>query len=300
MGNAIKNSSSDLFFRVMLAVISSILLIVILYPLYFVVIASISNPASVAAGDVWLYPRNITFAGYEAIFQDERIWNGLKNTVIYTFGGTFFSLLFTIPAAYALSRSDFKARNILMLFFVFTMFFNGGLIPTYITVRQFGLHNTIWAMLIPFSVNVFNLIIARVFFQTAIPKELLESAKLDGATDIQFFVKIVLPLSKAIIAVMFLYYSVGYWNEYMKALIYLNDTKLHPLQLVLREILVQNQAFGSGGGAGGMVLGDTTAQQKADLIKYGVIVVSSLPMIILFPFVQKYFEEGVMIGSLKG
>ncbi|KGA98636.1 ABC transporter permease [Alkalihalobacillus alcalophilus ATCC 27647 = CGMCC 1.3604] len=299
MNTTIKDSSSDLFFKVMLALICTGLLIATLYPVYFVVIASISNPASVANGDVWLYPRNITFAGYQEILSDERIWRGLKNTLIYTIGGTLFSLLFTIPAGYALSRADFKPRKYLMIFFVFTMFFSGGLIPTYLTVQQFGLTNTIWVMLIPFSVNVFNLVITRVFFQTSIPKELLESAKLDGCSDFQFFIRIAIPLSKALLAVMMLYYAVGYWNEYMKALIYLNDSKLYPLQLVLRDILVMNQTFSSGSGGAMMSTGDVTAQQKGDLIKYGVIVVSSVPIIALFPFVQKYFEKGVMIGSLK-
>lgn len=271
-----------------------------LYPIYFVLIASISNPASVANGGVWLFPRGITFAGYQEIINDERIWNGLKNTMFYSFVGTAVSLLFTIPAGYALSRSDFKARKVLMFFFVFTMFFSGGLIPTYLTVKGFGLTNTIWVMLIPFSVNVFNLIITRVFFQSTIPKELLESAKLDGCSDFQFFSKIAVPLSKALIAVMALYYGVGYWNEYMKALIYLNDSALYPLQLVLRDILVMNQTFSSGGGGTMITSGDVTAQQKGDLIKYGVIVVSTLPILIIFPFVQKYFEKGVMIGSIKG
>ncbi|WP_130859049.1 carbohydrate ABC transporter permease [Gracilibacillus phocaeensis] len=298
MNNTIKDSSGDVYFKIFLAFICTVMLILILYPLYFVIIASISNPSSVANGEVWFFPKDITMIGYQEIFQDQRIWRGISNTLIYTIGGTVASLLFTIPAGYALSRNDFAARKFLTFFFVFTMFFNGGLIPTYLTVKEFGLTNTIWVMIIPFSVNVFNLIITRVFFQTTIPKELLESSKLDGCSDFQFFLKIVLPLSKAIIAVMMLYYSVQYWNEYMKALIYLNNDQLFPLQLILREILVMNEAFSSGGQ--GVSLGDINMQQKADLIKYGVIIVSSLPMLIFFPFIQKYFEKGVMIGSLKG
>lgn len=296
----IKDSSSDRLFKVFMWFLCSCIVILTLYPIYFVLIASISNPASVASGGVWLFPKGITFSGYQEIINDERIWNGLKNTMIYSIGGTAVSLLFTIPAGYALSRPDFKARKVLMFFFVFTMFFSGGLIPTYLTVKEFGLINTIWVMLIPFSVSVFNLIITRVFFQSTIPKELLESAKLDGCSDFQFFRKIALPLSKALIAVMALYYGVGYWNEYMKALIYLNDSALYPLQLVLRDILVMNQTFSSGGGGSMITSGDVTAQQKGDLIKYGVIVVSTLPIMIIFPFVQKYFEKGVMIGSIKG
>lgn len=297
MNNTIKNSSSDLMFRIILVLICAFMVIIILYPIYFVIIASFSDPASVGNGKVWLIPKNITFLGYEEIFNDDRIWRGFKNTLIYTIGGTIVSLFFTIPAGYALSRTDFKARHFFMMFFVFTMFFSGGLIPTYLTVKQFGLANTIWVMLFPFSVSVFNMIITRVFFQTSIPQELLESAKLDGCSDFQFFIRIVLPLSKPIVAVMMLYYGVAYWNEYFKALIYLNDSALHPLQLVLRDILVNNQALSGGSSIG---TGESTAQQKADLIKYGVIVISSLPVIVLFPFVQKYFEKGAMIGSLKG
>ena len=207
-------------------------------------------------------------------------------------------MIFTISAAYVLSRKDFKVRSFFMFYFTFTMFFNGGLIPTYITVKNFGLDNSIWVMLLPFSVNVFNLIISRTYFQNSIPEELLEAAQLDGCNDFRFFFSIVLPISKAIITVIALYYMVGYWNEYFKALIYLRDNELFPLQLILRDILVRNQSFASGEVAG--VSAEGNMQQRADLIKYGVIVISSVPIIILYPFVQKYFEKGVMIGSLKG
>jgi len=254
---------------------------------------------SVANGNVWLYPKGFTLMGYKEIMKDSRIWAGYRNTLIYAVGGMLISMLFTMPAAYALSRKDFKARGFLMLFFTFTMFFNGGLIPTYLTVKKFHLDNTIWVMLIPFSVNVYNIIISRTFFQNNIPSELLEAAILDGCSNIQFFVKVVLPLSKAILAVISLYYIVGYWNEYFKALMYLREDKLHPLQMVLRDILIRNQAYASGQlGSGASAEG--SVQQKADLVKYGVIVVSTLPIIIIYPLIQKYFEKGVMIGSLKG
>jgi putative aldouronate transport system permease protein len=264
-----------------------------------VFIASVSNPSSVANGNVWLYPKGFTLMGYKEIMKDSRIWVGYKNTLIYAIGGMLISMLFTMPAAYALSRKDFKARGFLMLFFTFTMFFNGGLIPTYLTVKNFHLDNTIWVMLIPFSVNVYNIIISRTFFQNNIPGELLEAAKLDGCSNIQFFVKVVLPLSKAILAVISLYYIVGYWNEYFKALMYLREDRLYPLQMVLRDILTRNQAYASGQlGSGASAEG--SVQQKADLVKYGVIVVSTLPIIVIYPLIQKYFDKGVMIGSLKG
>lgn len=296
--NSQKWKTSDFWFDICIGILCAIVIVVTLYPVYFIVIASISHPSSVANGDVWLLPKNITFLGYQEIFKDNRILMGYRNTLLYAIGGTLISVGFTLPAAYALSRKDFKIRNYFMLFFTFTMFFNGGIIPTYLTVRQFRLDNTIWVMLIPFSVNVFNLIIARTFFENNIPDGVLEAAKIDGCADFGFFLQIVLPLSKAIIAVIALYYLVGYWNEYFKALIYLRNEELQPLQLVLRDILIRNQSYASGQlGSGASAEGNV--QQKADLIKYGVIVVSTLPIIILYPFIQKYFEKGAMIGAIK-
>lgn len=294
-----KRKTSDRMFDFIILLLCVFVVIVTLYPVYFIVIASFSNPSSVANGDVWLIPKKITMIGYQEIFKDSRIWQGYRNTLFYSIAGTLISILFTLPAAYALSRKDLKLRNSIMLIFTFTMFFNGGLIPTYLTVRQFHMDNTVWVMLIPFSVNVFNLIIARTFFENSMPDGVLEAAQIDGCSDIKFLLKIVLPLSKAIIAVIALYYLVGYWNEYFKALIYLRDEKMQPLQLVLRDILVRNQSYASGQlGSGASAEGNV--QQKADLIKYGVIVVSTLPIIILYPFIQKYFEKGVMIGAIKG
>lgn len=294
-----KPKNSDLVFNILNTLICIIVFISVIYPVYFVIIASVSNPISVANGNVWLYPKGFTLMGYKEIMNDSRIWTGYKNTLIYAIGGTLISMMFTMPAAYALSRRDFKARGFLMVFFTFTMFFNGGLIPTYLTIKKFNLDNTIWVMLIPFSVNVYNLIISRTYFQNNIPAELLEAAILDGCSNFRFFAKIVLPLSKAILAVISLYYIVGYWNEYFRALMYLREDKLHPLQMVLRDILIRNQAYSSGQlGSGASAEG--SVQQKADLVKYGVIVVSTLPIIVIYPLIQKYFEKGVMIGSLKG
>lgn len=294
-----KRNTSDWVFDLFLIILCILVVIITLYPIYFIMIASISNPSSVANGDVWLIPKKITMLGYQEIFKDGRIGSGYKNTLIYALGGTLCSMIFTIPAAYALSRKDLKSGNLIMLLFAFTMFFNGGLIPTYLTVKQFNLDNSIWVMLIPFSVNVFNIIIARTYFQNNLPDGVLEAAQIDGCSDITFLLKIVIPLSKAILAVIALYYIVGYWNEYFKALIYLRDDKLYPLQLVLRDILVRNQSYASGQMGSG-ASSEGSVQQKADLIKYGVIVVSTLPIIIMYPFIQKYFEKGVMIGAIKG
>lgn len=288
---------NDKIFSALLVILCTLLLVIVLYPLFFVCIASVSNPTAVGRGEVIFLPKDITFAGYKEIFENIDIWTGYINTIIYSVGGTVISLLVTLPAAYAMSRTDLKTRGLLMGFFTFTMFFNGGLIPTYLTVKQFRLDNTIWVMLIPFALNVYNMIIARTFFQNSLPPSLLEAAKLDGCSDFVFFRSIALPLSKAILAVIALYYLVGNWNSYFNAMIYLRDSKLYPLQLVLRQILIANQ---TSTGFSMDVGVDNTAAERAELIKYGVIVVSSLPVIILYPFLQKYFEKGVMIGSVKG
>lgn len=266
-----------------------------LYPIYFVIIASISSPEAVENGMVYLFPRSITFKGYEKVLADSRIWSGYKNTIFYTVVGTFISLFVTLPAAYVLSRKDLKTRNALMMFFVITMFVNGGLIPTYLLIQNLKLYDNVLVMLVPFCLNVYNLIITRTFFERSIPSELHDAGKIDGCSDIRFFVTIVLPLSKAVIAVIALYYAVSQWNQFFRALVYLRDEKLHPLQIVLRSILLQNQAFED---SAAEAAGD--AQNLYDLIKYAVIVVSTVPIIMVYPLLQKYFTQGVMIGAIKG
>lgn len=284
---------SDQIFDIMTFLFIVIFLMVVLYPLYFIVVASFSNSNDVANGKTLLWFSRFTLEGYQTILEEEKVWVGYRNTIFYTVVGTALNLILTIPAAYALSRKDLKGKNLIMIFFTITMFFNGGLIPTYFTIRDLGLTNSIWVMIIPFSVNVYNLIITKTFFQTSIPEELLEAAKLDGCTNRAFFFKIVLPLSKAVISVILLYYAVAHWNDYFNALIYITDKNIHPLQLVLREMLLRNtQSMGQTGGQ--------VTQNLAELIKYVLIVVSTLPMMILYPFIQKYFEKGVMIGSVKG
>lgn len=291
-------TTSDMIFDILIFVFSVFVFLIVAYPLYFVVIASVSDSTLVSTGQVTLYPKGFSLFGYTEIFKDTRIWVGYKNTIIYTILGTVLNLLLTLPAAYVLSRHEFKARRILMFVFVVTMFFNGGLIPTYLLMKELNLTNNMWVFIIPFSVNVFNLIIVRTFFESSIPKELFEAAQMDGCSHFQFFGKVVLPLSKAVISVVGLYYLVGHWNDFFTGLIYIRDYSLQPLQIVLRDILLSNQVFADGAGSGGASGG--YAQRYADQIKYGVIIVSTLPILIVYPFIQKYFEKGVMIGSVKG
>jgi putative aldouronate transport system permease protein len=265
------------------------------YPLYFIIIASFSDPTYVNTGRVWLLPSHINLEGYNRVFADARIWRGYRNTVFYTVAGTLISLLFTLPAAYALSRKDLKGRNFLMMYFVFTMFFSGGLIPTYLTVNSFKLTNTIWVLLIPFSVNAYNLIVSRTFFASTIPQELLEAAIIDGCGNTRFFVSVVLPLSKAIIAVIGLYCAVGQWNQFFLSLVYVRSEGLMPLQIVLRNLLLQYRFLeaGAGGNSGEI-------QRIADVMKYAIIIISTAPVMCFYPFIQKYFAKGVMIGAVKG
>jgi putative aldouronate transport system permease protein len=290
-----KQSLGDKLFDAVVLLISVVLLFIIAYPLWFVVIASFSDPYMVGLGKVWLWPSGFTLMGYERTFSDGRIWLGYRNTIFYTLLGTCTSLLFTIPAAYSLSRKDLAGRNIIMVYFVFTMFFSGGLIPTYLTVNSFKLTNTIWVLIIPFSVSIYNLIISRTFFQANIPHELLEAAKLDGCSNTLFFVYVILPLSKAIIAVIALYCAVGQWNQFFLSLIYVRNDNLIPLQMVLRNILLQNQAWQDS-----ITDPVNEFQRIADVMKYSLIIIATAPIMCFYPFIQKYFTKGVMIGAIKG
>ncbi len=295
--HSIKYSSlSDKIFGGAVIVLSIIVFVIIAYPLWFIVIASISNSNLVNLGKVTLLPKDIRFYGYAQILKDARIWTGYANTIIYVVAGTALNILITMPAAYALSRRNFKARNGVMMFFVFTMFFNGGLVPLYMTVSALELISTKTILIIFVAINTYNMIIARTFIQNAIPEELYEAAILDGCTHFTFFTKVVLPLSKALISVLILYYAVFHWNDYFNALIFNSKAANQPLQIVLREILLLNQAFSSGNGGvqGGY------GQSSADQVKYAVIIVSTLPILCVYPFIQKYFEKGVMIGAVKG
>lgn len=297
MVRSIRPSKSD---RIVDAVINMLLVfifVIVFYPLYFVVIASVSDPQAINAGKVLLWPVNVSLDAYKRIFADMRIWTGYRNSIVYTLGGTLVGVTATILAGYAFSRKDLRGRRWLMTLYVFTMYFSGGLIPTYLIVKQLHLVNTIWVMMTLGTLSVYNIIIARSFFASTIPEELREAAFVDGCGNGKFFFSIVLPLSKAIVAVITLYYAVGHWNSFFQALIYLNRQQLYPLQLVLRDILISSQLIQTGETDVEMLL---EMQRIAETIKYGVIIVSSVPVMLLYPFVQKYFIKGVMIGSIKG
>lgn len=257
-------------------------------------IASISNATKVLNGEVFLIPVDINFNGYKQVLTDARIAIGYVNTLIYTLAGTAINMLVTLPAAYALSRPEFRARKLLNLFFVFTMFFSGGMIATYLVVKRLGLLNTRLVFLLPFCLNVYNLLIVRSFFESSIPEELHEAAVLDGCGHLRYFFAFVLPLSKAVIAVISLYYMVAHWNNFFTGLLYTRSSELMPLQNVLRSILLANQTSAAGSGASFFQL------SYQEQIKYAVIIVSTLPLLILYPFLQKYFDKGVMLGAVKG
>lgn len=292
------NKVSDPVFNTLAVTVLLIAIAAVVYPLYFVVIASISDPNQIYEGNVWFLPRGITFEGYERIFADVRIWQGLGNTFLYTIVGTAISVTAILFAAYALSRKDLPGRKFLMLIFVITMFFDGGLITKYLVVRDLGMLDTMWAVVLPGAIGVWNLIIARSFFEQSVPEELREAAQLDGANDFTFFLKIVLPLSKSLIMLMIMIHVVANWNSFFDALIFLNDDSKYPLQLVLRNILIQSD-ISSTGTTGGDVASYAAAQRIAELTKYAMIVVSSLPLMIALPFMQKHFTKGALIGAVK-
>ncbi|MEC0248669.1 carbohydrate ABC transporter permease [Paenibacillus chitinolyticus] len=278
-------------------VLLSLVSLIVLYPLVFVLVASFSSPEAVMRGEVWLWPKDITWMGYTKIFQNNEILTGYLNTIVYTVVGTAINLILSIAAAYPLSRKDFAGRNAISALMVFTMFFSGGMVPTYLLVKNLGMLNTMWALIIPGAVSVYNIIIMRTFFQSSIPGEMQEAASIDGCSNLGILWKIVLPLSMPIIAVMILFYSVGHWNSYFSGLMYLTDRDKYPLQLFLREILIQGQMQEMLG-----VGDDSHARNvmEGEAIKYAVVIVANLPVLMLYPFLQRYFVKGVMIGSVKG
>ncbi|MDF2673987.1 MAG: transporter permease subunit [Clostridiales bacterium] len=291
-----KNISSDNIFDFIVTAISIIIIIIVSYPIVFVVSASFSDPVKVMNGEVWFFPSGFNIEAYKKIMENRNIWVGYKNSLIYTILGTLINVFMTTLAAYPLSRKDLPGRNVVMIFITFTMFFSGGLIPTYLLIKSLHLNNTIWVMLIPNAIATYNLIVMRTYFQNNIPIELQEAASLDGCSDFKLLVSIVLPLSAPIIAVMVLFYSVGHWNAFFNALIYLRKESLYPLQLILRDILLQNNLENMNTESFGMkerlMLGES--------IKYAVIIVASVPVLLLYPFVQRYFVKGIMVGAIKG
>lgn len=293
-----KLTLSDRGFDIVNTIFLVIVLVLIVYPLVFVLSASISDPQAVSSGKMWLWPVDITFKGYERVFANDAIWLGYKNTIIYTVVGTAIHLFVLLPCAYALSRKELMAKKFILWFILFTMLFNGGLIPTYLVVKSLGMLDTMWAIVIPNVVGAWSILVARAFFQQSIPDQLVEASKIDGASDFYIFIRIVLPLSLPIVAVMALFHAVNLWNQYFNALIYLSDRDKYPLQLILREILVVNQMQlnDPGGGASESLVDQV---KTAGLIKYAVIIVSSLPLLLIYPFIQRFFVQGVLIGSIK-
>lgn len=277
----------------------SLLFLVVLYPLLYIVSASVSDPLLVNSGAMWLLPKGITLEGFQRVFQNQEIWIGYRNTLFYTLVGTLINLLITLPCAYALSRQDMVGRHALMMVLLFTMFFSGGLIPTYLLIKGMGLIDSFWVLLLINAASVWNIIVSRTFFQSTVPRELEEAAEMDGSSNFRMFCSIIIPISLPIIAVMALFYGVGHWNQYFTALVYLSDRNLFPLQLILREILVLNEM--SAMMTDGVDVEAMAEQARiADIIKYAVMIVSALPLLIVYPFVQKLFVKGVLIGSLKG
>lgn len=292
----VQESWGDKLFLGSIYVALTIVLVIVLYPLIYIVSSSLSSPLAVSSGRVWLWPVDFSVRGYQVALSNPQITTGYLNSLFYTFFGTLISVTLTVMIAYPLSRKSFYGRNVLMFFIVFTMLFSGGLIPTYMVVRDLGMINTRWALLIPQAIFVWQVIIARTFFQNTIPDELEEASAIDGCSDLRFLWSVVLPLSKPIIAVLVLMYAVSQWNAYFDALLYLKSVDLHPLQLVLRSILILNTTASSNMDAAVMI----ERQQMADLLKYSLIVIASLPVLIIYPFVQRYFVKGMLIGSIKG
>ena len=294
----IRLSTEDRVFGIITYFLATLFMLVCAYPLIYVLSASISNPALIVSGKIVLLPKEIQFRAYEAVFKSEDVLLGYKNAVFYAFAGTAINIVMTTAGAYVLSRPDLWGRTAVTFLISFTMFFSGGMIPTYITIKNLGMINTVWAMLLPGAISATNLLIMRNFFTHSVPQEIIEAAYVDGCSNIGTLCRIVLPVSGSIIAVMIIFYFVGHWNAYFSAMIYLNDKKLYPLQVFLREILIQNQLGDMSGGA------DTVNQAEMTLLyealKFAVITVATLPIMLVYPFLQRYFVKGVMIGSIKG
>ncbi len=292
-----KMTGCDLVFYGVSALVIGILTLTVLYIIVYILSASFSSPAALAAGKVVLWPVDFSVDGYKAVFNYSKVWIGYRNTIFYVIVGTAINVSMTLLCAYPMAQKDLYGGKAIMAYFTFTMIFNGGMIPTYILVKNLGIMNTVWSLLIPGAMTVYNMIIARTFIRTNIPGELRDAARIDGCDDFHFFFEVVLPLSKAIIAVLTLWYAVGHWNSYMDAFLYLRDNKLYPLQIFLKDVLVSGEFS-----AEDMMDPETAIalQNMKLLLKYSLIVVSVVPLFFFYPFVQKYFVKGVTIGSVKG
>ena len=295
----IKISKQDRIYLFLVYLFLGIFILCVLYPLLYVVSCSFSDPEALVQGKVFFLPVNPGLQGYQAVFQNTKVWRGYGNTILYTVVGTVVGVAVSITASYVLSRKEFPLHKFLSGFFMFTMFFGGGTIPTYLWLKSLGMLNTIWAIVLPGAVNVWLVMVGRTFLQSSIPEELFEAVCLDGGNYFQYFFKIILPLSKPILAVLALNFALVHWNSYYSALLYLSDAKKYPLQIVLREILIQN-TIDLTSMTGVNVNSMMKNQYLSELLKYSLIIVSSVPLLVIYPFVQKYFIKGVMIGSVKG
>ena len=291
-----KKSRSDKIFDLTLIFISLLIMLVIAYPLYFVIIASFSQPEAVLNGKLRFLPIGFNLESYQMVLQEEKVWIGYRNTILYTILGTIINLFLTTLGAYSLSRKDMPPRTLLTFVISFTMLFGGGMIPVYMVVKNLKLTDTIWAMVIPNAIATYNLLVMKNYFQSSIPDELQEAAAIDGCDHFRTLIKVVLPLSTPIIAVIVLFYAVGHWNAFFNAVLYLRNQDLFPLQIVLRDILLQNSLEAVGGDLTGMY----EKVMRGETMKYALIIVASLPVILIYPFVQKYFVKGIMVGAIKG
>ena len=293
---SMKETRADRVFDWINVIFATLVLFVVVYPLIVVLSSSFSDAFALMAGKVWLFPVKPTLDGYKAILQHKQVWTGVYNSVIYTVFGTAVNMVVSVLAAYPLSRKDFSLRGPISLIFAFTMWFSGGLIPTYLLIKSMGLFNSRLVMILPTAMSVWNMIIIRTYFQSNISGELLESAKLDGCDDFRYLAQIALPLSKPVLAVVCLYYMVANWNVFMNAYLYLQKQELYPIQIVLREILLMGNVEEIATNA----TKESQARLMNELLKYSLVIVASLPMILVYPFVQKYFVKGIMIGAVKG
>ena len=291
----IKESPTDRIFMVAVYILLTTFLLCVLLPLLYIVASSFSDPLAVSSGRVTFWPIDFTLEGYERALSDSSILTGFGNSLIYTLAGTAISVVLTVAIAYPLSRSDLWGRRGITLFVVFTMLFAGGIIPTYLVVQNLGMLDTRWALILPQAIGVWQVIIAVAFFRSSIPDELYEAAQLDGASDLRFLWTVVLPLSKPLLAVIALMYAIFQWNSYFDALLYLRDPSLYPLQLVLRNVLILNQAAPGLDAAAAL-----ERQQLADLLKYSLIVISTVPVMLVYPFVARFFNKGILVGAVKG
>ena len=291
-----KKSKGDRAFDITLVVISILIILVIAYPLYFVVIASFSQPEAVLGGKLRFLPVGFNLESYQMVLTEPKVWTGYRNTILYTVLGTCINLVLTTLAAYPLSRKDMPFRGLLTFVASFTMLFGGGMIPVYLVVRGLKLTDSIWAMVIPNALATYNMLVMKNYFQSSIPEEVQEAAAIDGCDHFGTLIRVVLPLSAPIMAVIVLFYAVGHWNAFFNAIIYLRNQDLFPLQVVLRDILLQNSLEAVGGDLTGMY----EKVMRGESMKYALIIVASAPVIMLYPFVQKYFVKGVMVGAIKG